>query len=126
MVSVYPSKDKRLGSEWAESSDYWISGNAVGDGRKAAWPATWRSHCRRSANCSGGRGNSNFVHGDPLPPSVQSCLSAVLGMTVLEGAAEAHFIGVGFAGGLLARGERWRGGREDRKQREQSHGGSLG
>jgi hypothetical protein len=47
----------RIGNEWADFFDYWTSGNAVHGGRKADWPATWHSHCRRSANRGGGRTN---------------------------------------------------------------------
>lgn len=46
---------QRVSREWDDFADYWTSGNAVGGGRKADWPATWRSHCRRSANRGGGR-----------------------------------------------------------------------
>ncbi|MBR0721793.1 hypothetical protein [Bradyrhizobium manausense] len=51
----------RISREWEEFSDYWTSGNAVHGGRKADWFATWRSHCRRSANRGGSRAAGNSL-----------------------------------------------------------------
>ena len=55
---------ERITAEWADFYDYWTSGNAVGGGRKADWPATWRGHCRRNAkNSYRGGGNGNRPNG---------------------------------------------------------------
>jgi hypothetical protein len=52
---------QRVRNEWDEFADYWTSGNAVGGGLKRDWPATWRSHRRRSAHRrgSGSSGSSS-------------------------------------------------------------------
>lgn len=71
----------RVSREWEEFADYWTSGNAVGGGRKADWPATWRSHCRRSANRGGGRANGSYANG-----GLAAAVSAVVALR--HGAAQ--------------------------------------
>ncbi|MBZ9975512.1 hypothetical protein [Mesorhizobium sp. BR-1-1-10] len=56
----------RISAEWDDFSDYWTSGNAVGGGLKADWPATWRSHCRRNAKHSGRSGGAGGAAGGGL------------------------------------------------------------
>lgn len=54
---------ERLNFEWDDFNDYWTSGNAVGGGRKADWPATWRGHCRRVAKDSRRSGSAGGQSG---------------------------------------------------------------
>lgn len=83
----------RISAEWDDFSDYWTSGNAVGGGLKADWPATWRSHCRRNAKYGGRSGGAGGAAGGGLAAAV----SAVVARRHGNGAPQSGQHGAGSA-----------------------------
>jgi hypothetical protein len=77
---------ERISFEWADFTDYWTSGNAKGGGRKADWPATWRSHCRRFASDSRRGGKAGNGSGGSLASAVHGAVARLRGDAQAEAA----------------------------------------